>query len=257
MESHQDLPSLSSLQQLLEELEKFIALESGRNGNLWISVAKLNELFHEKYRLSLEEAARVQGYSNGLRSFFISSRRFSIYSTQIPQEFYVALLQSVVPGYGQVSSTSSIKYRIKRPWKVDANLLRLLKAEGAEEIPSRQTKRISEYQPILVPEIKSVDDFETALMEIIKSLTANHPKQFVTIAVLSKKFRDYYEQPIRTVMRSMCPDMKLIDLLQTIPNIHAQEVDNDWRITMEVHSVELCAGEMANTPQQRTVESRW
>ena len=254
MKSHQDPSSFSSLQQLLEELENLISLESSRNGNPWITVTKLSELFWEKYRVSLEEVAKLQGYSDSLRSLFTSSRRFSIYGTQMPQEFYVALLQVVVPVYNQ-AQTSSIKYRIKRHWKVDGNLLRMLRNEGAEEIPSRQAQRISEYytelqsnvverkdkenegdklyQPILVPEIKSIDDFEFALMEIIKSLTADRPKQFVTIAILSKKFCDYYRQPIRSVRRSVCPDIKLIDLLQTIPNLHLQKVDNDWQIKLK------------------------
>lgn len=244
MESHQDPSSFSSLQ-LLEELENLIDIESARNGNPWIHVTKLTEVFYKKYGVSLEEVAKAQGYSDGLRSIFTSSGRFAIYGTQIPQEFYVAFLQAVVPNFHQ-SQATSIKYRIKRGWKVDGSLLRMLKAEGAEDISHPQFQRISEYQPILVPdiqsvndleiariseyqpilfpEIKSVTDLEISLIEIIKSLTANHPKKIVTIAVLSKKFHDYYKQPIRTVIRSVYPDMKLIKLLQTIPSLHVQKV---------------------------------
>ncbi|NET58516.1 MAG: hypothetical protein F6K47_20890 [Symploca sp. SIO2E6] len=197
MELHQDPSSFSSLQQLLEELENLISLESSRNSNPWISVAKLSELFCEKYRVSLE---------------------------------------AVVPGYNQAKK-SSIKYRIKHSWKVDGNLPRMLKAEGVEEIPPLQFQRIAEYQPILVTEIKSVDDFEIALTEIIKGLTANHQTKFATIAILSKKFRGYYGQPIRTVMRSFYPEIKLIDLLQTTPNLNVKKVDNDWQITVDIHGV--------------------
>lgn len=237
MESHQDPSSFSSLQ-LLEELEYFIVIESGKNGTPWIRVDKLTELFDKKYGVSLEVLAKVQGYSDGLRSLLTTSGRFSIYGTPIPQEFYVALLQAVVPSFHQ-SQPTSIKDRIKRkrPEKVNESLPTILKAEGVEDISPREFQRISEYQPILVVEIKSVTDLEIALIEIIKSLTANHPKIFVTIAVLSKKFRDYYKHPIRTVIRSVCPDMKLIELLQTIPSLYVQKVNNDWRITVEDHSV--------------------
>ncbi|NER20268.1 MAG: hypothetical protein F6J96_05965 [Symploca sp. SIO1C2] len=213
MELHQDPSSFSSRQELLEELENLISIESSRNGNPWISVAKLSELFCEKYRVSLEEVAKVQGYNYSLMSLFTSSRRFSIYGTQMPQDFYVALLQAVVPSYDQ-AQTSSSKYRIKRP-----------------------LQKISEYKPILVSEIKSIDDFEIALIEIIKSLTANHQTKFATIAILSKNFRGYYGQPIRTVMRSICPEIKLIDLLRSTPNLSVQEVDNDWQITVDFDSV--------------------
>lgn len=237
MEPHQDPSLLSSLQQLIEELENLMVLESSKNGTPWISITKLTELFYEKYEVSPEEVAKVQGYSDGLKSLFTSSRRFSIYATQIPQEFYVALLTAVVSGYNQ-NQTRPIQYRIKRPRKVDENLIRMLKNEGVEEIQSRQSQRISEYQPILLPEIKSVNDLEIVLMEIIKSLTMNYPKQFATVVTLSKKFRDHYGQPIRTVVRSVCPDIRIIDLLQTIPNLHVRKVDNNWQITLKIDSLE-------------------
>lgn len=235
MKPHQNPSSFSSLQQLLEELEKLITLESSRNNNPWIDIARLSEIFTEKYGVLLEDVA--QSYGNSLRSLFRGSRRFSIYGTQIPQEFYVALLPEVVFGYNQ-NSTKPIQYRVKRPWKADRSLIRMLKAEGAEEISFQPSQGISGYQPVLIPEIKSAADLGIVLIEIIKSLTANHPEQFSTVAALSQKFRDYYGQPIRTVVRSVCPDIKLIDLLQTMPNLHVQEVDHEWQITLRVDFLE-------------------
>ena len=232
MESDQDPSLFSSLQHLLEELEHFITLESRRSHNPWVSVDKLNELFFEKYGVSLEEVAKVQGHSDSLRNLFTSSSHFSIYVTNMPKEFYIALFQSVVPGFHQPQA-SPIKYRIKRPWKVDGRLLRMLKTEGYEEILSQRTQRTLKEQPPLVHEIKSINDLEIALTEMIKSSTANNLNHFVTIAGLSHKFFNYYGQSIRTVMRSVCPDMKLIDLLQTMPNLHVQEVNNDWQIIMK------------------------
>ncbi|QZZ21429.1 hypothetical protein J5X98_02870 [Leptothermofonsia sichuanensis E412] len=237
MKPDQDPSSFSSLQQLIEELEKLIAREFNRSGNPWISITKLTELFYKTYEVSPEEVAKVQGYSRNLRSLFMSSGRFSIYGTQVRQEFYVALFQTVFPDFHQPQGTP-IKYRIKRPWKVDGGLLRLLKAEGAEEISPPSTQSILRYQPALVPEIKSVNDLKIALIEIIKSLTVNHPPKKVTIGELSKNFSNYYKQPIRTVIRSVCPDMKLIELLQTIPGLHIQKLEHDGQITVEIHSVE-------------------
>jgi len=85
--------------------------------------------------------------------------------------------------------------------------------------------------------------------------------------MLSKKFRDYYSNPkwvvwcapsggtphnrfsslivttdlgllyghpIRILVRTLCPDMSLVDLLQTIPSLHLQKVDNQWRIALKV-----------------------
>lgn len=229
---HRDPSSLSSLQQLLEELEYLVFLESSRGGSPWISIARLRQLFCKKYGVSLEDAAQARGYSDSLRSLLASSKQFSIYSTSIPQKFYVALLQVVVPDHGQLP-TKPIEERSKRPWKVDENLQRRPKTESVEEALFHKSKELSEYQPILVPEIKSVDELEGVLVEIIRSLTINQPKQFVTVATLSKKFRDHYEQPIRAVVRTVCPDIKLIELIQTIPNLHTQKIDDDWHITLK------------------------
>lgn len=237
MEPDQNPSSLSSLQQLIEELEHLIVLESSRNGNPWIHMARLAELFYEKYRLSPEKMAEFQGYNGGLRSLLASAKRFSIYGTQRPQEFYVALLTNIVPSHSQ-NQTGAIQYSIKKPWKVNETLIRMLKSEGAEEISPRHSQRILEYKPLLIPDIKSVEELEIVLIEIIKSLTINHPKQFATVATLSSKFRDYYGQPIRPVVRSVCPDIRLIDLLQTIPNLHVEKVDNDWQITLKLDLLE-------------------
>ena len=85
------------------------------------------------------EVAKVQGYEDGLRSLFISSRRFSIYGTQILQEFYVALIKAILPSYDQ-DQKKSIQYRIKKPQRVDENLIRTLKPESAERYFLDSTK---------------------------------------------------------------------------------------------------------------------
>lgn len=239
MEPHRDPSSFSSPQQLLEALESLISLESSRNGNPWMNIDRLSELFYEKYELSLEDVVQAQGCGNSLRDLFIGSRRFSVYGTQNPQDFYVALLQVVVSGCSK-NQTNPIQYRIKRPWKVDGNLLRMLKAEGAEEISSQPAQSIEissrpaqsteKYQLILISEIKSVDDLKIVLVEIVKDLVTNSPKQFATVATLSRKFHEHYGQPIRTVTRRVCPHIRLLDLLQTIPNLHVREVGNHWQI---------------------------
>ncbi len=256
-ESNQAPASSLSLHLLLKELENLVAFESGRNGTPWISMARLTEIFQEKHGSSPEEVAINQGYSDSLKSLIKSSGNFSIYSTPIPQEFYVALFKTVVPNYKQIQ-ISPIHYRIKRSGKVDRYLLqtflakrkikqlrkvnkglvRTSKAKNAKEIPHYPIQKRLEHQQNLVTEIRSENDLEVALIEIIKNLTANNPKTFVTIAVLSNKFCAYYKQPIRAVMRSICPDMRLIELLQANPSLCVQKVDDGWQVTIETHFID-------------------
>ncbi len=238
MKSHQDPSSFVSLQQLIAALEDLTVLEFIRNDHPWISINKLKDLFYEKYQISLEEVAKNQGYYDGLKSLFIRSRRFSLYGTPKPQQFYVAPLQAVASSSYAQNETQPIQYKIKRYWRVDSYFLKKLKNEGAQEIKFQQSPKISKYQPTLIPEIKSVDDLSIVLMEIIKDLAINYPKQMVTVAILSKSFRSYYGQPIRTMLRNICPDVRLIDLLQTMPNLDVKQVDHDWQITLNLDSWE-------------------
>lgn len=216
MDQSNQSPALSlSLKNLLQELENIIELESQRNNNPWSSAAKLSELFNEKYRVAPEDVAKAQGYAKDLRSLLKSSGRFSIYSTQIPQEFYVALFNVVVPQLQQSQ-----------------------KAEKAQELRHNQSRKTPNYQVHPLSNIESVDDLKLALIEIVRSLTANNPKNFVTITHLCRKFCDYYQQPIKAVIRNVCPGIKLIKLLQTIPDLSIQKVDDTWQITVDVHLME-------------------
>jgi hypothetical protein len=224
-----------SLRQLLEELEGFIVLELERSGNSWISVNRLTKLFHNKHGISLEEEIKIQGCSNGLRSLLKSSGRFSIYGSAIPQQFYVALLQRIVPSYQQPPTATC--YKSKRLLKVNG-LLERVKAESAEENSRCQAPLKSEHCLSMPTEIKSVNDLEVALTEIIKHLSGNNPNSSVTIAVLSKNFYYYYKQPIKVVVQSTCPSAKLIELLQTIPSLDVQKVDDAWQVAVKPYSVE-------------------
>ncbi len=142
MNVQQNLPSFSSRKQLFKALKVLVSLESSRTEHPWIHVTRLSQLFSEKYDLSLEEVAKAQGFRAGLKSLFKQSGCFSIYGNQMPQDFYVALRQLVVPGHDQRrTSTKRIRYKIKKSWKVDGNLIRLLDSEGAEEMSSSWSRR--------------------------------------------------------------------------------------------------------------------
>jgi hypothetical protein len=227
-ESHQDPSSSLSLQQLLEELENFTALEAQRNGAPWIKITKLSELFYEKYSVLPEKVAEVQGYSWSLRNLLKSSRRFSIYGTPIPQEFYVALFQSIA----QASQVVVRDHYVRKHSAVDGYLWEPMHVGSSQTASLGQGQKHPEHQPNLVTPIQSVDDLEVALIALAKSLIENSPQLSATLGELSKKFCDCYRQPIRVVMRNVCPDLKLIELLQVIPSLQTQKMDTDWQITI-------------------------
>ena len=229
-ESYQDPSSFLSLPQLLEALENFTVLESQRSGNPWIRVTRLSELFYEKYGVLLETVAKAQGSHDSLRSLIKSSKRFCIYGTPIPQEFYVALFQAVAPGF-QPSQTMPLRCRIKQCSEVERHVSELLQVGDTRENQLDRAQKLPERQASSFPPIQSVNDLEAALIAITKSLVANNPQNYVSIGQLSQKFWGYYMQPIRVVMRSVCPDLKLIELLQVIPALQVKKVENAWQVT--------------------------
>jgi hypothetical protein len=237
MKPHRDPYSFLSSQQLLEELGNFIALESGKNDSPWVRVTKISNLFYEKYGVSPEEAFKSLDSRNSLRNFLTNSERFLIYGTPVPQEYYVALSQLVIPSCDQFRATS-IPRRRHRPQRIDSISQKILEMEGTEEIRPHQTSRIAKYQTISPSEIQSIADLEAKLIEIAKSLIGIYPRRTVTLSEVSQKFYEYYKQPVRTIIRNVGSEIKLIELLQTIPGLCIQKVNNEWQITIETPSIE-------------------
>ena len=212
-ESIQENPSvfLFPEQQIIEEVEKIIICESDKTCKLWIHSAKLTELFFEKHQIILEDVIKNQGYGTNLRNFLKSSEYFSIYGTSAPQEFYLALFSSLDFIFLNETEDKG-KYIDRESCEVSNNL------EAVLDDKSIQSQRFNQDQNT----IKSLNDLEIVLTGIIQQLMINSPNENVTIVNLSKEFYAHYDRPIRAVMRSICPDMRLIEVLQSIPNLHSQ-----------------------------------
>lgn len=208
-EPSQQLASSFSLQQLLDELESLITLESQRNRNAWISSAQLAELFADQHGEPLADLVKAQGYANSVRQLLEGGKQFSIYGTQAHHDFYVASLKSIVSNCPAQSKT-------KRP------VQRRIKQQAKADLPNP------------APEIESVGDLEQVLLEIVSSSIANDSARFLTISALSQKFYDRYGQPIRAVMRTVCSDMTLTELLQVIPGLHSQKAEDGWQVAIAV-----------------------
>jgi hypothetical protein len=51
---------------------------------------------------------------------------------------------------------------------------------------------------------------------------------------LNKIFYSNYGQYLREVRRNIFPDIKLVDILQTIPEIKLEKIQDTWRITLNI-----------------------
>lgn len=105
-------------------------------------------------------------------------------------------------------------------------MITMLENEGATRMFSSPSPKHSAHQPTLPSRLSSIDDLELALTEILKRLTSGHPEKATTVTALSKTFYDDYRQPIHTVIRSLCPDMMLMDMLEMMSSLEVLENDN-------------------------------
>lgn len=241
-ESSNSYSIFPSWQWILTKLEELLDAESTIQGSPWVSNLRINELFQKKYNFLPEDVAKANGLS--FKSAIVHSQRFSIYNTQNWNEFYMARFDTILPKFSRDRPLHKLKYQIKRSWKVDGSFIKMLRSEGYEEssndhkdstseIKSESQKKLQYESEIkLILEIKTVQNLELYLIKIVAILTDFNSRKTVNISDISQSFYKYYGQPIRPVIRTVCPDMKLIELLQVIPSLQVQQIEDSWQITL-------------------------
>ncbi|MGG6294824.1 hypothetical protein ACQ4M4_10390 [Leptolyngbya sp. AN02str] len=219
-ESAVDPSSALRVQSLLVELEDVIVLESRVNGNAWVHVSKLTNYCFQKYGQSLEVLLHMQEKAVDIKSLLRQSGRFALYSTPVPGEFYVALLNAVV-----WVSPLSPQCLPAKPNSGSRKRIQPFRSRPVFKTVPQPTQTYGGPSAIA-----SATDLQQALVAIATHLTAN--REFVTIAALSQTFGALYGQPIRAVLQNVCPGLKLVGVLQSMPELHVQKSGNDWRITV-------------------------
>ncbi|SKB16124.1 hypothetical protein PL11201_80434 [Planktothrix sp. PCC 11201] len=226
------------LQHLIQELEDLVEGETESSDHPWLTRTVLEQLFHQKYGSTLENILQDYGYFD-LKTFLRKSHIFAIYETPIPQNFYISLLRKTVPGYRQSSSSNqSMFYTVKRPWKVEKSTIKDLPNQGYSKKSAKVSPKNKSSKPISKKfnptnkKIQSQDDLKFCLVEIVKYLLSNNRENYVKIDEINTIFYSNYGQNLREVRCNIFPDIKLIDILQTIPELKLEKIQNTWRITL-------------------------
>jgi hypothetical protein len=200
--------ALASVRDFLTAVEEIVASESARTGNRWLPVYRLNIRFAERYGLSASAMAQQQSLTSSFYDLLATSGQFSLYRTPNPEEFYIAIL----------IQTRKDKPRLKG------------KVSSKKRNPSKRKEPKVSFETI--PDINSIDDFKAILVEIVRSLTTKTDSQSVPLATVCHVFFGLYKQPIRTIRCTVAPDMQLVDLLQTIPDLQIQKNEGGWQIAL-------------------------
>ncbi|MBD2484624.1 OST-HTH/LOTUS domain-containing protein [Planktothrix sp. FACHB-1365] len=227
------------LQQLIKQLENLVVKETEDSDSPWIKGSRLEQLFNQKNGSTIENVLQTHGYYD-LKTLLRKSHIFAIYESPIPKEFYIALLRKTVSG-SQKSSIGNqpMFYTVKRPWKVEQSMIKELQDDGYLPTPNPihklyLTQTNLPYTPKYPAKIISQDDLKCTLVEIVKTLSGKKIENYVTIDELNNPFYKNYGQNLRDVRRKIFPDLNLVDLLQTIPEIKLEKIQDTWRITLNI-----------------------
>jgi hypothetical protein len=222
------------LQQLIQELEDLVQEETEGSNNPWITRSRLDQLFDQKYGSSLENLLQAHGYYD-LKLLLRRTNIFAIYESPIPQQFYISLLRKTVSGSPKSSiGNQSMFYTVKRPWKVERSMIKDLQDDGYSPTPRPIQTNLPD-RPKYPARIISQDDLKCTLVEMVRTLSRNKIENPVTIDELNKQFYKNYAQNLRDVRRKICPDLNLVDLLQTIPEIKLEKIQDTGRFTLNIN----------------------
>lgn len=197
--------SVASEQELCQLIATVINLESSKTGNRWVHISRLSELLYEQYGLYL---------GHPLKGFF-TSRNFSIYTIyngSRSDDFYVAFF----PNYAssQTRKAKDVGNNLSQTQQNSKKTKPESSQADSHLIFKNQTISLNDI--ILPVDIKSAEDLKIALTKITKYIIINDPHQLVTVAKISQLFRTHYGKPIRPILRSFCPNERLIDIIDDI-----------------------------------------
>jgi len=242
MEEAQDSILFLSSHPLFQELRQILNSEAEKRDSPWIKIDILRQAFLDKNDVSLESVIDALGYRDSLRKFLTKSKHFSIYSTQVQEDFYLAPPGEVMPAGKpklRKEPTQQIPTQqpprrplVKRSWWVDGRLVRMLKEEYSQDCARRYAKNTSGQKSMPRLRFGSVDHLEQALIKMIQHSTLHQRQGFISLETLGAQFYARHGRSIKAVIETLHLDIQPVELLQANPAIRLERVKNNWRITL-------------------------
>jgi hypothetical protein len=181
----------------IDLIKKIIKSETSNSNNKWVQLDKIILICRSDYNITVS-------YQN-----FKNHPSFRIYRTA--SSIYIALAEDF-----NIARSILDNNRIKPPQKQPTKIYSSNNNES--QLKSRLSK------------INTPEDLSTALVGILTDLTAISPEKSIDIATLSKHFYSVYRQPIKPLLNTLVPGMKLIEYLQCYDSFIMNKVDEKWKV---------------------------
>mgnify|MGYP005847405871 CR=1 FL=1 len=166
-----------------EGLEAVLAQMSQATGKTWITFQDLAAAYQERYSVALE--ALTGGDRASLKRLLVESRRFAIYNSPVPGEFYVARKFAYAPDC-----------QPSQPVQPTA--------------PSGEPACSAIAPPVPWPaSLTQARDLTQALRALVAAATGDRPTDTIPVADLAKAFYQHYHRPLRSSLRELSPGWSL------------------------------------------------
>lgn len=194
------LPSeISSIEKFIQQLKILIKIEQKHTQSFWIKLSTLSQIFKNKYKITISQVVSKHFPGKKARDIFINyPADFVIHQIDTSSELYVTLLE-------------------------------INQSQPIDNSNQAHTGKTSEC---LLLSINSKADFETALKNLIKTLTIQSPKSYVNVGILASKFNQQYSKSITKQMKCLHLSGNFIKFLQSSTSFGLKQTNQGWEVNV-------------------------
>jgi O6-methylguanine-DNA--protein-cysteine methyltransferase len=199
------VPEIPKFDDFLLQLKELIQSEQNRTQRQWIKLAKISHAFQEQYNLSISQVVSHHLPGKRARDIFIENpATFVVHQVSEQGELYISLFEH---------STAPVR-DVKEP--------------SPESEAKTKTKKLAE--------IKSCEELENILLQMIESTTQQSPGSYVPITMLGTQFQRKYGQSVTKVLKKLQLNVKFSKFLQTCKRFELKQTEKGWSVAVRTEA---------------------
>ncbi|NJR22153.1 MAG: NYN domain-containing protein [Richelia sp. CSU_2_1] len=195
-----ELPPLETLPFQLKEL---IKNEQERTSTQWIKLARISALFRENYGLALNQLAIHHSLGNKTKDIFL----------KYPAEFV-----------------------LHKPSPISHTYVTLFEVKLSPEPPviSKENSDNSADDPAaILNEINSLQDLESALVNIVRNLTTTSREKYVFLSNVGSEFHRLYAKQITQIIKEFNLGRKFPKFLESCSSLQLKKTEKGWLVGLK------------------------
>ncbi|MEK0181349.1 MAG: NYN domain-containing protein [Oscillatoriales cyanobacterium] len=190
------------IEKLIFNLKTIIKIEQERTSAQWVKLSRISVLFKENYGSPLNQVVATHLLGTKTRDIFIKyPTEFVVHQPSETSQAYVTLFE--------------VKQSPKPP------------------IINKDSSPNSMEVSASLASINSLEDLETAIVQIVKDLTRNSPANSVFLSNVGSEFHRQYGKQITQIIKEFNLSRKFPKFLQSCTSLQIQKVDKGWQVSLK------------------------